>query len=424
MKFLITGLNHRTMPIELREKFAFPRDEAQRFLVHLKESALFTECLIVSTCNRLEILARYGLPVANDIDAHDKLVHEICSWKHIETQRVQGSFYHYSGAAAVQHLFRVASGLDSQLLGETQILHQLKNAYRMAGELGSNGFFLNRLMHAAFCTGKRTRSETRLGIGAVSVGLAAADWLFTKLAGCTDPAVLVIGAGEMARLAATHLKAKGIHNLSVSNRTESRARELADRLPARFLGWDEWSASLHYFDGLVVATAAPQYLISKNQLDILLQRKQSVTHIVDLGVPRNVESDAFCLDGYDLADVDDLKALADGNLQKRVAEVPLVEAIIRDEQEKFLHWYRSLEVIPTIKRLLELGERYRQELLDGQRNKWNAGQLEAADLVTRSLVKKILKAPLGQLRESVSHGPDNSAYWVAMVEQVFKLDGE
>lgn len=338
MEMLCIGMSHQTAPIELREKFAIPETEhgVQSQLVSQFEG--IQEALIISTCNRVEFYLAVGR-VDLGRDAVRKFLGDRFSVSSLD------GFFQYSGDVAVRHLFRVVSGLESMILGETEILGQVKKAYGAAQESGATGKHLNKLFQRAFRVAKEVRTDTNITRGAVSVGSVAAE-LAEKIFGrLTDCRVLILGAGETSELTAGALQARGVRSLVVANRSFDRASVLAKKMDGKAIGFEDWHSTLGEVDILIGSTAATDHLLKAADLaPILRRRPDRPLFCIDLGVPRDIDPEVNRLDGVYLYDIDSLQAMAEQSMRGRLKEVVICEGMIERHAVEFGEWLTATAV--------------------------------------------------------------------------------
>jgi len=314
--------------------------------------------------------------------------------------------------------------MDSMVLGEPQILGQLKSAYRISVEAGTTGAILNRLMNHAFTVGKRVRTETALGAGAVSVAYAAVELAQKIFHDLSKNAVLLIGAGETGELTAKHLREKGIGKLFITNRTFSRAKDLAEKLNGNALEFSQMHQVFHKVDIIIGATTTPEYLIRPEDLKtVLSKRRARPLFLIDLGVPRNFDPSLNKLEWIFLSDIDALEHIITQNIKKRQQEIPKAEKIISEEVEKFLEWQKGLQVTPTIISLREKIEKIRQKELKKYKNKLSETELRSADLISRAIVNKILHFPMVHLKK-IGNGTPDSLLKIDVVREIFGLEDD
>jgi glutamyl-tRNA reductase len=397
MRVFAVGLSHRSAPVELRERVDFSRDGIERALEALDKEGLAREAVVLSTCNRSEIYAT--LERDDQVEALARFFSEYHRLPHEEVAR---HLYVQRGIDAALHLFRVAAGLDSLVVGEPQVFGQVKNAYTLAADRGRTGALLNRLFHAAFTAGKRVRAETGLSEGAVSVSYAAvglAKKIFGALQGRT---VLIAGAGEMASLTGIHLKAQEVARIIVASRSAENAERLASELGGEAVGWTQLTEGLVAADVAVTATGASTAVITTSLLQhVMKQRPHRPLFIIDIAVPRDVEASAGNLEQIFLYNIDDLQQIVKDNLARRGSELTRAEAIISEESARFADWLKSRDVIPTVVALRERFEAIRRAELRRLDSKLAGLPPEArtrVDEITRLLVEKLLVSPTEQLK--------------------------
>jgi glutamyl-tRNA reductase len=397
MRLFALGLSHRSAPIEVRERVDFGREGIEQALEALARSALTREAVVLSTCNRSEIYAT--LDRDTDIEA---LTRFFCEYHRVPHGDVAPHLYVRRGAEAARHVFRVAAGLDSLVVGEPQVFGQVKAAYTLAADRGFTGALLNRLFHAAFGAGKRVRSETGLSEGAVSVSYAAvalARKIFGSIKGRT---VFIAGAGEMAALTGVHLKAQEAARVIIASRTPAAAEQLASDLGGEAVPWSQLPDAFASADVAVTATGASSAVVTRDLVQqVMRQRPHRPLFIIDIAVPRDVEPSAGDLEQVFLYNIDDLQQIVKDNLAKRGAELSRAEAIIDEEALAFADWLRSREVIPTLVALRQRFEAIRRAELARLEPKLSGLPPEARarlDEVTRLLVEKLLLSPTEQLK--------------------------
>jgi glutamyl-tRNA reductase len=421
MRLYAVGLSHRTAPVELRECVDFARGGVEQALAALAARGVGRETVVLSTCNRAEIYA------VGDNDATVERVSRFFSEYHgLPHDQMAGHLYVRSGAEAARHLFRVAAGLDSLVVGEPQILGQVKAAYSAAHEGRFTAALMNRLFHSAFAAGKRVRSETGLGEGAVSVSYAAialAKKIFGDLKGRS---VLILGAGEMAKLTGVHLQAQQVKQITIASRTLQTAENLAAHLAGTAVPWDALDSALHAADIVVTATGASEPVLSRARIDEAMRRRRGrALFIIDIALPRDVDAAAGDLDQVFLYNIDDLRAIVQENLARRTAELSRADAIVEEEVAKFVAWMQSREIVPTVVALRQRFEAIRQSELARLEPKLTGLPPEArsrVDEVTRLIVEKLLLTPTEQLK-SVSDEAMIVAYADAL-NRLFSLPSD
>jgi glutamyl-tRNA reductase len=387
MDLLVVGMNHRTAPLEVRERVAFDDTEVREILTRARSEKTLSEVLVLSTCNRTEF---YGLSIDNGA-AELYIRNLIVKQKHVDLVAHPGYAYTLSDVESARHLLRVATGLDSMLVGEPQILGQVKQAYQLSLESGACGLVMNRLLQSAVVAGKRVRTETGLGGGAVSVASAAAELAGKIFQDLSNRSVLLIGAGEMGELTARHMLERGVAHLTIANRTFSKALELAREMNGNALPLDRIEEALVSADIVISSTGSTEPIMSaKDMKSIVSKRSGRPIYIIDIAVPRDFDPAIGRLDGVFLQNLDAMKLLVEKNLEERRSEIPKAEIIVEQELESFLAWRRSLAANPAIKRLRAKLEEIRKQELARHRKRFSKEDLEQADRLTESLVNKIL----------------------------------
>jgi glutamyl-tRNA reductase len=414
MTLFALGLNHTTAPIEVRERVVFAPDHLGDALRDLIGVGSVKEAAILSTCNRTEVYFRGKdpAPVAEWLAGFHDLSHASLS----------PYIYTLPRNKAVTHAFRVASGLDSMVLGEPQILGQMKLAVRSAESAGAMGLVLNRLFQRTFAVAKDVRTQTDIGSASVSMAAAAVKLAERIFPSISAQRVLFIGAGEMIELAATHFGAKNPKSMTVANRTVERGRQLADRIGADVITLNELSDRLHEFDIVVTCTASTLPILGKGMLErVVKQRKHAPVFIVDLAVPRDVEPEAAELDDIFLYSIDDLVTIVKENLQVRHEAVAQAEQMISDQTEHFLRWLEGRSMVPTIEALHGHHDELRTVELDRARRMLAGGASpdKVLEALARGLTNKFLHAPLAALNAA---GDTERAELIAALQRVYRLD--
>jgi glutamyl-tRNA reductase len=420
MNFCLIGLSHKTAPIEVRERLAFPEERLPEALHAVTSLNGVSEAMILSTCNRVEIAARGD---AAEADLIPELAQFLADFHHLSLSRIQPYLYHHQQREAVRHIFRVASSLDSMIVGETQILGQVKDAYALARSVGALRGPLDEVLTRSFFVAKRVRSETGIAASAVSVSYAAVD-LARKIFGSLDgKRILLVGAGKMSELAAKHLLGHGGSQVFVANRTPERAEELAASLQGRAVPLDQLMDYAVRCDILISSAAAPHFLILKSDAQRLLaERKNRPMFLIDIAVPRNIDPEVNKLDNLFLYDIDDLQQVVDANLKERLREAQRGEQIAEQEVEKFLRWVKTLDVVPTIIDLQSHVEQLRQQELarvESQLGALTPEQREAIEALTKGLAHKLLHSPITELK-TLAQQPDGLRL-VETVRRIFNL---
>src|SRR5579872_3688724 len=402
----ILGVNHRTAPVAVRERLAYAEDEVAPALQRLKQATGIAEAALLSTCNRVEVIG-----VTSNADrAGDEVARFLAADREVEPGAFHDAIYHFNGRDAVRHLFRVGASLDSMVVGEPQILGQLKLAYAQAAEAGTVGLVLHRAFHKAFQVAKRVRKATLIGHGSVSVSSVAvslAGQIFDTLGNKT---AMLMGAGKMAELTARHLKALGIESLLITSRTFDRAVELARDLGGTAVPFENYKPYLRIADILIGSLSLTKPLFGNGEMEaVIRERKYRPIFLIDLGVPRNFHERLNEVENIYLYDIDDLDAVAQKSLGGREREAEKAEQIVDEEIDGFLKWLGELEIVPTIKDIRVSMERLRDLELTRHRA-WMAtlepAERERIEMLTRGLVNKLLHRVMSGLRQNESNSPD------------------
>ncbi len=418
MKLFVTGLNHRTAPVEVRERLAFHENGLPEALGSLKKRPGLLEGMILSTCNRVEITV-----AAEEQASAETIEHFIAESRSVEREWLSPFLYRHDGPDAIRHLFRVASSLDSMVVGEPQILGQLKNAYAAAKDCGAISGFLDLVVTRAFNVAKRVRSETDIGESAVSVSYAAIE-LAREIFGSLDgKRVLVVGAGKMSESAARHLRRAGVSEILVTNRTRERAVEMAEEFGGRVIEYEKFSAAMPDVDIVIASSGAPHYIITREQMRAVIgKRKNRPMFLIDIAVPRNIEPEVNELDNVFLYDIDDLDKVVETNIKGRIEVAVQAEDIIREEVERMVQRLRTREVTPTIVSLQEQLELWRTAEIERQRGRLGAlttQQEEAIQAMTRGLINKIAHGPIMELRKQAAE--PGGVHVMGMIRRLFRL---
>ncbi len=423
MGIIVVGLSHKTAPIEVREKLNFPENTLPDALRKLMTYDGVKESMIVSTCNRVEIYAS----VRESASGIDRIKQFISDYHSLSREALEKSLYVYPDAQGVRHTFRVASSLDSMVLGEAQILGQMKDSFDIALKTKTTSTIMNKLMKKAISVAKRVRTETRLAEGAVSISSAAVE-LAKKIFGTLEGKhVMLLGAGEMAELAAQHLLGNGVKNIMVANRTFERAEELAKEFKGDAIRFEHFPDALVMVDILICATGAPHYVVTRDMTQkVLKERRNKPIFMIDISNPRNIDPEVDKVDSVYLYDIDDLQSKVDVNAESRAREAGKAEEIVTQEVETYLQWERALDAVPTIVDLREKVEDIRKKELDKTLvtlNGINEDQKRAVDIMSQAIVNKLLHAPLVVLKQAAS-SKDGSDNTIAVARRLFNLDQE
>ena len=416
---ILIGLNHRTAPVEVRERVAFEDGRLESALQRLVELEGVVEGAILSTCNRVEVIA-----CGSDAQAAVPVLARFLAREHgLAEEALAGHLYRYADREAIRHLFRVAASLDSMVVGEPQILGQLKEQYAVAAAVGASGQVLHRCFHKSFSVAKRVRSETGIAEKAVSIGSAAvelAQGIFDSLRAKT---ALLVGAGAMGELTARQLLAGGVGSVMVTNRTYDRAIDVARELGGMPVPWDLLARYLPLADLVVGAASGDDFLLRPAAVEeAMRERRRRPMFLIDLAVPRSVDPAVNALDGVYLYDIDDLEGVVSDNQGARAREAAKAETIVEAEVEAFWRWFSSLDAVPTIVALREKLDAIRRRELErslGALGPLDARQQEIVERLTVSIVNKILHAPLTALRR---HRADpTEAFYIEAARRLFRL---
>ena len=427
MVVTVIGASHRTAPIDVRERFAFGLGELPRALQRLVEAGPVQEAVLLSTCNRTEVYL-----ALSDAERGEEIARQMMA------ERAGGDagsnlryLYQRRDRAAVEHLFRVAAGLDSMVVGEPQIQGQVREAYMAACSVAGGsgpvvGPTLNRLFQTALNVGGRVRSETQLGVGAASISSAAVDLAKKIFGSLRGRHALVMGAGEMSEVTLECLRSEGVDGTLVVNRTHARAQELAERCGGRALQWDDLGSALGAADIVICSTAAPHPVLTRREFRrVLPGGVRRPLCIIDIAIPRDVEPEVGEEDNVFLYNIDDLQQMVEDSLGRRREELPAAEAIVAEGVEEFWAWFSGLAVVPTIRDLRERSEELRRAELDKAMRRLShlaPEDREAVEGLTRSLLNKLLHAPTVRLREAAGNG--RGIHALDTLRYLFELDPE
>ena len=422
MKVALAGLNHRTAPVEVREQLAFSAGNIPTALDALHHQPGVQEGLILSTCNRVEITA-----VLDDAaDAGPILSRFLADSRNLPLDSIHPHLYVYQDAQAIRHLFRVASSLDSMIVGEPQILGQLKHAYADAREKGAIGSYLETVLTRAFSVAKRVRTETEIGQSAVSISYAAVELAREIFGSLNRRKVMIVGAGKMSESAARHLQRAGARDILISNRTQQRAEEVAKVFGGLVIPYEQTVRRLPEVDIVITSSAAPHYILTRESVRRAVDaRRNQPMFLIDIAVPRNIDPAVNELEHAFLYDIDDLQRIVDRNVQGRHEVAVEAERIVDQEVERLLARLRSRDVTPTIVSLQEQLEAVRQEVVSRYRPKLGqltAEQEQALDAMTRGIINKIAHGPISEMRRHASEqAGGESTEVVRFVRRMFRL---
>jgi glutamyl-tRNA reductase len=419
MKLLVTGVSHKTAPVEVRECLAFRENTLPAALADLKSREGVAEALILSTCNRVEIT----VTTDDACDPQSIVDSFLADHKAVDPNSIGAHLYRHQGKDAIHHLFRVAASLDSMVIGEPQILGQLKQAYAAAKDCGSLCGWLDGLLTRAFSVAKRVRSETGIGQNAVSVSYAAVELarkIFGSLSGRT---VMIVGAGKMSELAARHLRRSGASHVFVTNRTHERAVEMAKLFQGTPVEYTRFVDMLPEVDIVIASSGAPHYILRKEEMHrVIAARRNKPMFLIDIAVPRNIEPSVNDVDNVFLYDIDDLQEVVNANLRERMKEADHAEILVTEEVERTMARLKVAEVTPTIVGLQDQLEQIRAGEIDKVRRKFGPftpEQEQAIEMLTRGIINKIAHGPISELRNQA--GQPEGAHVVAAIRKAFHL---
>jgi glutamyl-tRNA reductase len=420
MNIIVVGLSHKTAGVEVREKVAFAPTQMEKPLNAVVALPDITEAVIVSTCNRVEIYA-----TTRDVaGGMARLKRFLADYHNIPLESLESHLYSYHGEDATRHVFRVASSLDSMVVGEPQILGQIKTSYGYAAEYKSSGIILNRFLHKAFSVAKRVRTETKIASSAVSVAFAAVELAKKIFGDLSDKTVLLIGAGEMCELAAKHFINTGVRGVMVTNRTYERAEKLAEEFDAKAIKFEDLIDQLPKADIILSSTGAPHFIIRENEVEeVIKRRRMKPMFFIDIAVPRDIDPKVNNVENVYLYTVDDLNGVVATNLEQRKIEAAKAEAIVEQEIGQFFKWLSSLEVTPTIVALRTRFDELRKAELAKTLSGWKdlpPGAEKKLEALTNAYMNKLLHQPTSVLKKT-DPGNRNDLY-VDALRNLFDLE--
>jgi glutamyl-tRNA reductase len=418
MNTIVIGLNHKTADIDIREKLAFDGLKLEEGLLTIRNLPEVKESVIISTCNRVEIYLNAG----NTEQAIASIKEFIASFHDIRKESLNDALYIHNDIEAVRHIYRVASSLDSMVVGEPQILGQLKEAFEFSLKHKTTGILLNRLFKKAISVAKRIRTETRIAENAVSISFAAVELakkIFTELTGKT---FMLLGAGEMAELAAKHIMNNGVTDILIANRTYQTGCDLAKEFSGRAVPFENYLNELKTSDIIICSTGAPDYVLSKSQMHkVMKERKNKPVFIIDISVPRNVDPEINTLDNVYLYDIDDLQGVVDSNIHERQKEARKAEEIIEEEIETFTRWLSSLDSVPTVIALRKKAEEIKAEEIEKLINRlpdMKIKEKQAVEQTINSIINKLIHAPTVALKDS----SEDKDILIATIKRLYGLE--
>ncbi|MHB1686358.1 MAG: glutamyl-tRNA reductase [Ignavibacteriaceae bacterium] len=419
MNIIAISINHKTAPVDIREAVYLSEEEIKSLTYKIKD-ALFSEGLIVTTCNRTEI---YGIPTNQNIN-HEEIQKALLNHKSVSGLKPE-HFQYFSSGSAIKHLFSVATGIDSLLIGDNQIFKQVKDSFQTAEGLNFAGFLMKRIFDSAVKAGRRAITETSISEGAVTVSYAAVQLIEKIFSNLSRKSALVIGAGETGEIAAKHLRERGIGNLTITNRTYDRAEKLARNLSAKILPFENFKESLYQFDIVLSATSSDSLILTKADVHAAMKKRNyNALVLMDIAIPRDIDPEAKSIDYVFYNDIDSLNIIVQQNLSRRKEEIPKVERIIEEELNAFLSWFNSLEVAPTIKTLREYFEAIRIEEVEKNKNRFSSEDQEKLEIITKRIINKILHHPTVELKKFTGSGvnSDEAAEKISIIRELFGIN--
>lgn len=420
MEICILGVSHQTTPVEIRERLAFSNQRLTDALLGIKALPEVNEDLIISTCNRTEIVA----VIKKEGSGLERIRSFVLEFQGIEEGNLPDGFYVYKGRDAVEHLFRVASSLESMVVGEPQILGQVKDAFQCAQQAGVLGTILNSLFTQAIRVAKKVRTDTGIAKNAVSVSFAAVELARKIFGDISDKTILLIGAGEMSELAAKHLITNGVKNLIVANRTWERAQALAKEFNGEAVLFARILDILDRADIIITSTGAPHYILNKGHIhQAMRRRKNRPIFLIDIALPRDIDPEVNRYDNVFLYDIDDLQNVIDANIKEREKEAKRASEIISKEVDQFIKGCEMMAVMPTIAQLRSFMEGIRKRELERALSEIpniENGQREVLDAMTSAIIKKILHRPIVRLK--TEEDADALKSLIRATEELFNLD--
>ncbi|MEG6586549.1 glutamyl-tRNA reductase [Dendrosporobacter sp. 1207_IL3150] len=419
MQLVVLGLNHKTAPVEVRECFSFSEEQVKAALRHVREYDGINECVILSTCNRTEMYAE-----VDDAEEALPVMQQFLGQMAANNQDVGDFLFFHTDINCIKHLFRVSSSLDSLVIGEGQILSQVKKAYSIARDVGTTSTVLNTLFHRAITVGKKVRTETRIAYSAVSVSYAAVELAKRVVGDLSQSNVLLLGAGQMGELTARHLVENGVKTVFVSNRKFDRAANLADKFQGIAVPFEDFMKCAAKADIVITSTGAPHYLIRAWDVAHLMPKRNGQPIIfIDIAVPRDVEPEVAAINGASLYNIDDLEAVVESNMRLREQEAELAEQIIESEMHELANKFRYLAFRPVMALLADKAERVRQRELKRALVKLpeiSDEQRKIIESMSKMIIRKLLRDPMIRINEAA--GTDQEQFYIDAIGRLFKLD--
>lgn len=412
------GVNHHTATIDLREEFHLSQEEILRELAQLRQRHL-KEGFLISTCHRTEL---FGIPATEEISTQSLREYFLHLRPHLRVRNEH--VFEMKPPEAIHHLFEIVAGIDSLVLGDVQILAQVKDAFELAMKAGSVGNVTHHLLESALHVGKRVRNETTLGIGAISISYAAVELARKIFDDLQKKKVLLIGLGETGTLTARHLLDRGVEKMFFTNRTRARAEEIAKTFHATVIEFADFPAAIAEMDIIISATSAEHHILTTEMVkQAMKKRLNRPLLIVDIAAPRDVDPNVNKLSNVFLNDIDALQTIVDQNVEKRREEIPKIRKIIDEEFTHFSLWYNSLEATPTILQMRDKFEAVRQSEFQKFRNKFDEHTLETVELLTKRIINKLLHPTMVKLREHASM-EDHLEEKVQILRDLFELEAK
>lgn len=420
MNIVVVGLSHKTAPVEVREKISFPFEKLPEALKGMTSKKGISEGVILSTCNRVEVVAI----AANAQEGIRELKRFIAEFNNIPVELIENYLYSHTSEEAIRHIFRVGSSLDSMIVGEPQILGQMKDAYQEALDHNFTGIILNKLYRKAFSVAKRVRTETSIASSAVSISYAAVELAKKIFGDLSNKRVMLIGAGEMCELAARHFLSNGIRDILVANRTHERAVKLAAEIRGMSVLFENIYLDLDEVDIILSSTGSPNYIINADQVkEALNKRRNRPMFFIDIAVPRDIDPRVNDIDNAYLYDIDDLQGIVDANRKGREKEAAAAQVIIEGEISQFHRWLKTLDVTPTIVKLREKLDEIRTSELEkllSNVSGLSTDQMKAIEKSTSAMINKILHLPICNLKKMADTSEGD--LYVDAVRKLYDID--
>jgi glutamyl-tRNA reductase len=420
MHILVVGLNHRTAPVEVREKFTLSDEELPEALQQLKQTKSILECVIVGTCNRTEIYV-----VVDRLHLCGHFIRSFMEqWFNIPNREFSQHLYIHEDQAALEHLFRVTSGLDSMIIGETQIIGQIRSSFLLAQKLRTTGTMFNTLFKQAVTMAKRAHSETTIGENAVSVSYAAVELGKRIFGHFKDKNVMIIGAGKMSELTVKNLYANGVNKVIVANRTLEKAVNLAEKIKGIYCSFEQINDYISDVDIIISSTGASEYILTRDQIQAVMQKRKSRSlFLIDIAVPRDLDPQISDISNVFLYDIDDLEGIVQSNLEQRRMEALKIEKMIEEEIDIFQKWYKTLGVGPVIRALQDKSALIHEETMESLLKKLpelDERQVKVIRKLTKSIVNQMMHDPILRIKEMSAERNGDDA--LEMFSKFFALE--